>query len=147
MSAAGLPQKTGPTLPGAPILVLLATTRDAQLAAQTFLGAGWKALIAATPQEFTAYLNHPDEIGAVLLAEEMVSPTVLSAIQEFQASQPTWSDLPFLLLQPPGQNLTEGFSKIINQLQSGNISILERPQRKSTLVASLEVALRARSRQ
>ncbi len=61
--------------------------------------------------------------------------------------QPSWSDLPVLILTP-GNGAMDSISGGLNALAAlGNITLLERPLRAATLVSVVRTALRARMRQ
>lgn len=60
------------------------------------------------------------------------------------ASQPVWSDLPVIVLSRAGTE-SPFLSTLLSSL--GNISVLERPVRVTTLLSVVRTAIRARSRQ
>ena len=68
----------------------------------------------------------------------------LSALHEMLAAQPPWSDLPILILTRPGAD-SEDTVEAVRVL--GNVTLIERPVRRATLVTALRSALRARERQ
>ena len=68
----------------------------------------------------------------------------LSALREILAAQPPWSDLPILILTRPGAD-SEDTVEAVRVL--GNVTLIERPVRRATLVTALRSALRARERQ
>jgi PAS domain S-box-containing protein len=81
--------------------------------------------------------------GAVLISEEGLladSVDLLACI----AGQPVWSDLPILVLSRSGRESLR-LAEIMPRL--GNVSVVERPVRTSTLVSLVRSALRARVRQ
>ncbi|HEX8464728.1 MAG TPA: HAMP domain-containing sensor histidine kinase, partial [Abditibacterium sp.] len=125
------------------ILVLTATTRDAMLAARSLESNGVCAHICPHPHELERALA--EGAGALLLAEEACSAEVLGVLEAWLEAQPPWSDLPLIFLQVAGAGVE---SPLIAQLrQRGNLSLLERPLRQSTLFYAIETALRARRRQ
>ncbi len=80
--------------------------------------------------------------GAVMIAEEGLERDQLIYLQAALEGQETWSDLPVIVLGGANTKPSiEAFAK------SGNISILERPFSKLTLVRAVQVALRARAKQ
>lgn len=80
--------------------------------------------------------------GAVVIAEEALNMETLSLVKSALEKQPTWSDLPIILLtRSDVVRAAEIFSS------AGNISLLERPFSQLTLVRAVEVALRARGKQ
>lgn len=138
-------------LPGETIVILAATARDGELARDTIEKAAWKGYIVRGVEELQAALTAG--CGALLLAEEACSRGVLDELGSFLESQPVWSDLPILFLLPaprataPQNDGRSGFERVGRLIPSGNISFLERPLRKATLVAAIDFALRARERQ
>ena len=60
-------------------------------------------------------------------------------------SQPVWSDLPVILLSSSARSESTALADIVPQL--GNVSVVERPVRMSTLVSLIRSSLRARARQ
>src|SRR5688572_23322082 len=81
--------------------------------------------------------------GALLVSEEAIStdPTELMACI---GAQPVWSDLPVIVLSRSGRE-TAGLVDIVARL--GNVSVVERPVRTTTLTSLVRSSLRARDRQ
>src|SRR5262245_34976742 len=82
--------------------------------------------------------------AAVLLTEETVSLNPNSCLLQWLRNQPSWSDLPVLILARPGAE-SDAVAQSMDRL--GNVTVLERPMRVATLVSALRTALRARNRQ
>jgi PAS domain S-box-containing protein len=81
-------------------------------------------------------------VGTVVVAEEELvadSAPLLECLRD----QPVWSDLPVIVLSRTGRE-PAGLAAIVRQ---GNLSVIERPVRASTLVSLIRSSLRARSRQ
>ena len=88
-----------------------------------------------------------DEIGVLLVAEEALSRGARERLLDALASQPSWSDIPLIVLTGEGElsrSITEGIDAIMTR---GNAVLLERPIRIATLVTAVRSALRARVRQ
>ena len=81
--------------------------------------------------------------GTIVIAEEALVDDAALLIERIRA-QEVWSDLPILVLSPSGRESME-LAALIPQL--GNVSVVERPVRMSTLVTALRSSLRARARQ
>ncbi len=125
--------------PGQTVLILTAASRDAALAAAVLGQSGFAAHPCEGFHDLCQRLPHA---GTLILSDDVLTVEGLDQIGGHLARQPTWSDLPVILLV--GRNMShagEVFS------QSGNISLLERPFSRLTLVRAVEVALRARRRQ
>lgn len=82
--------------------------------------------------------------GALILADEALTPEFLKAIRLFLDKQKSWSDFPFLVLRQLGRDTPEMRSRYFTL---GNITLLERPVRGVTLVSAATSAIRARKRQ
>ncbi|RYZ71870.1 MAG: hybrid sensor histidine kinase/response regulator, partial [Lysobacteraceae bacterium] len=84
---------------------------------------------------------------AAFVAEEGLFGQDLDALGRWVATQPPWSDLPFVVLtsrhdQPRVNVWRQELVRIL-----GNVSLLERPVQPITLVSVMQAALRARARQ
>jgi PAS domain S-box-containing protein len=78
--------------------------------------------------------------GAVLVAEEIKGAA--EVIAEFLAGQPSWSDLPVLVLTSSSDpEAADALSTL------GNVTFLDRPFRAAIVVSAVRAALRARARQ
>jgi signal transduction histidine kinase/CheY-like chemotaxis protein len=124
------------------VLLLAPTSRDAALA---------RALLssAAIPVEVCAsFRGLVQELGAgaaaILIPEEAVSPSNTAVLCRVLAEQPPWSDLPVLVLARSGADSLE-LNEAARTL--GNVTLLERPLRVTTLLSAVRTALRARDRQ
>jgi signal transduction histidine kinase/ActR/RegA family two-component response regulator len=82
--------------------------------------------------------------AALFIIEEAFSPDFLRELTAFLAGQPTWSDLPVLVLSKQGLD-SSGARNIFERI--GNVTLLERPVRSATLVSAALSARRARGRQ
>jgi PAS domain S-box-containing protein len=82
--------------------------------------------------------------GALVIAEELLD-THDSRLAECIRAQPVWSDLPVVLLSSSGSSESATLPELVPQL--GNVSVVERPVRMSTLVSLIRSSLRARGRQ
>jgi signal transduction histidine kinase/DNA-binding response OmpR family regulator len=124
-----------------PVLLLPPTSRDAQ-AMSAMLGANGIACdvfssLAALCEAVT------EETGAMVLSEE----SLLSQSDDLTAClrrQPVWSDLPVVVLARSGAE-SPLFDRAVRML--GNVSVLERPVRVTTLLSVVRAALRGRARQ
>ncbi|MFN3652153.1 MAG: ATP-binding protein [Armatimonadota bacterium] len=82
--------------------------------------------------------------GVAILAEEALHPEPVRCVVEELSRQPPWSDLPLVVFTRHGDSI----EPILNRLGPlGNVVVLERPVRISTLVSAVRTALRARRRQ
>ncbi len=82
--------------------------------------------------------------AALFVIEEAFNDEFLRELTGFLAVQPTWSDLPVLVLSKEGLD-SPGIQRIFERV--GNVTLLERPVRRATLVSAAMSAGRARRRQ
>ncbi|MGZ4814047.1 MAG: sensor histidine kinase, partial [Terriglobales bacterium] len=85
--------------------------------------------------------------GAVIIAEEALTPALIETLSGLIKDQPPWSDFPLLLLTVAGAVSTSSLRRLEMQKPLGNVLLLERPIRPETLVSTVRGALRARRRQ
>ena len=134
--------------PTARILVLTPTGRDAELVAGA-IGEHFPVVICRRPEELLPELAAG--VGAMLIAEEALTSPLLRELVAGLDRQGPWSDVPFVVLagKPSSPNLPDWASRdVLAQLEPlGNVTLLERPVRKRTLVGVLKVALESRRRQ
>jgi PAS domain S-box-containing protein len=78
------------------------------------------------------------------LTEEVLAASDSNCLVEAIRQQPAWSDVPILLLCGSGADSPVA---VRSMELLGNVTVLERPVRVTTLVSSLRTALRARGRQ
>lgn len=96
-------------------------------------------------EDFPALLREIEiGAGAVLIVEEALNESALAQLGERIARQPSWSDLPILVLTRNGAD-SAGVNRALEML--GNVTLLERPVRTATLISTLRFALRARIKQ
>jgi signal transduction histidine kinase/ActR/RegA family two-component response regulator len=124
------------------VLVLAATTRDAELADAVLSAAGLTTNVCATFDALLAAIA--GGAAVVLVAEEALSPERTQALARLLAHQSPWSDLPLLVLARPGADSAELGDAV---LELGNVTVLERPLRVATLMSAMRTAIRARERQ
>jgi PAS domain S-box-containing protein len=88
-----------------------------------------------------------DEAAVLVLAEEALNPKAREKLFESLNKQPSWSDLPIVLLTGEGE-LSDALPRVLSGVTvKGNVTLLERPVRVATLTTILRSAQRARQRQ
>jgi signal transduction histidine kinase len=127
------------------VLVVAPTGRDGVLICNLLRSRALDCVMFATPE--LARLALRLGAGAVILAEEALK---LSDIDEWSvqiAQQPSWSDIPLILLTVRGEVDQENQqrSRVLEPL--GNLVLLERPVRPETFLSTVQAALRGRVRQ
>ena len=124
------------------VAFLAATARDASATHEMLAPFGIRLEVCRSFADLLQFVT--EDTGAILLPEEAVSAGHLSALQEKLAAQPPWSDLPILMLTRPGADSEETVEAV---RVLGNVTLIERPVRRATLVSAVRSALRARERQ
>jgi signal transduction histidine kinase/ActR/RegA family two-component response regulator len=81
--------------------------------------------------------------AAAMLSEEAAVADTAPLLAEL-ARQPVWSDFPLLILSRSGRE-SSALVQLLSQL--GNVSVIERPVRTSTLLSLIRSSQRTRSRQ
>jgi signal transduction histidine kinase len=124
------------------VLVLAPTARDATRTVAVLAGASVYACacpnLAAVCREVSA------GAGAVVLTEEAVLADPTGTLAAAVRAQPPWSDLPLVILNGGGANAAAaGFA----METLGNVTLLDRPVRVTTLVSAVRAALRSRRKQ
>ena len=127
----------------APILVLAPEGRDAEVIRLVLDGIGVPSLVCADLAEVRHGLEQ-DALALVLTEGAMASGS--DALIEWLNAQPSWSDLPVILLTAQGSRRGHHarwglFSRL------GNVTILDRPLHADTLKSAARAAVRARQRQ
>ncbi len=86
--------------------------------------------------------------GAVaIIAEEALEGGASDELDAALASQPSWSDLPIIVLLGSGATLASSRALLSRFSRHGNVTLLERPVRTVALTSTVQAALRARHRQ
>ncbi|WP_348267804.1 ATP-binding protein [Edaphobacter paludis] len=125
------------------VRVMAPIGRDAELITGVLQQSGLAAEVCTDPLS----LLGEDPIGPLLIAEEALSMETIRILGEWMRSQPTWSDLPVLILTGNGRETSKTHLLEFQCLPLGAPVLLERPIRTATLVSSVRAALRARQRQ
>ncbi|MEW5918262.1 MAG: ATP-binding protein [Gemmatimonadota bacterium] len=124
------------------MLALTPTEADAGLTERVLREATIHCQICRTVAELSAALD--EGAGAVLVTDELFASPDAYVLLDALRRQPAWSDVPILFLSSTGAD-SAGAAWAIELL--GNVTVLERPIRLTTLVSALRTAVRARRRQ
>ena len=89
----------------------------------------------------------PAGAGALLIAEEALRGEGVKEIVALIASQPSWSDLPVLVVTTRGDTTLASIRDAAVLGERANITFVERPFRTLTLISTVRSALRSRRRQ
>jgi signal transduction histidine kinase len=127
------------------VIIYAPTGKDAEL-----IGEALKAeriLVSSFKTEKELFSRLIRDSGAFIVAEEALKDSVIKNLKRIFSSQEPWSDIPIIVLTfgglatPSAIRVQETFSS------HGNVTLLERPFRKATLVSTVQVALRSRAKQ
>jgi signal transduction histidine kinase len=127
------------------VLVIAPSGRDAELICKVLTNAGITCDPCTDVDDAQAQLTFPT--GAMILAEEALNAALVQRFKQLTHEQPSWSDFPLVLLTFAGSVSisTQKSSELRGPL--GNILLLERPIRPETLISTVQIALRSRTRQ
>lgn len=123
------------------VIVLPSTRADGLAMGKLFGANGVPFTVCASMTELCA--EQREGAGLLIVCEEAVladGEELLGCVTE----QPVWSDLPILVLSRSGRE-TAALAELLERL--GNVSVVERPIRTSTLLSLVRSGLRARARQ
>jgi signal transduction histidine kinase/ActR/RegA family two-component response regulator len=121
-------------------VLVWASARDGRLTCGFLTEIGFSCVSCDSWEAFRAELEQG--VGAVVIAGEYLSESVLANLQAIVDAQPAWSDLPVIIVagtEPVGDD--DRFRRL------GNVSLLQRPVSVDTLRSTVRAALRARGRQ
>jgi signal transduction histidine kinase len=127
------------------VVILAPVGRDAQLLASTLIALTIDSEI--TPDANLLLPKLKEGAGAVIVAEEALNSAHLKVLGAWLASQPPWSDLPFIVLTASGRPTAQNARRAEELQTLGNVTLIERPVRPETVQSALRAALRARGRQ
>jgi PAS domain S-box-containing protein len=119
--------------------------RDAQIAASLLSEAGIPCRNAEDLSDFVSWLG--EDVAFAVVTEEALRSADLRGLSAWIASQPSWSDLPFIILthRGGGPERNPAAARVSEVL--GNVSFIERPFHATTFVSVARSALRGRWRQ
>jgi len=127
------------------ILVLAPIGRDGVLACGVLQEAGMVAEDCADGEDV---LRHAQSgVGALVLTEEVVGTADMVVLERLIERQPTWSDLPVVVFASRKPTSLAGRELAEHTQHLGNVTVLERPIHRATLISAMHSALRARERQ
>jgi signal transduction histidine kinase len=127
------------------VLVCAARRGDEELTTLVLRKAGFAAEASQDIADLCEQIS--TGAGAVVAGEERLSLGGVESLLQVLQRQPSWSELPFVVLTSGGRSTvdTRLRSQMLERL--GQITLLERPVRTVTLLASIKAALASRARQ
>ena len=126
------------------VVVVAPTGRDARLIC-SLLQRAQVICETCTPDALPVELQKG--VGAVIVAEESLSAKAVERLAVALRQQPSWSDLPLILLTATGRVTSATVHRNSVREPLGNVLLLERPVRPETLLSTVQNAIRARLRQ
>ncbi|HWE97027.1 MAG TPA: ATP-binding protein [Tepidisphaeraceae bacterium] len=124
------------------VLLLAPTARDGAASHALLDSAGIRCTLCADLDSVCG--QAAGGVAAVIVPEEIVLADASNRLPGFLRAQPVWSDLPVIVLSRTGAQ-SPAVDKALATL--GNVNLVERPVRVSTLLSVVRTALRARERQ
>jgi signal transduction histidine kinase len=127
------------------VVVLAPTGRDALLAQRLLEAVELRVKVCPDIGALCDAIT--ERSGVLLIAEEALHRAGREKLLAALASQPTWSDIPIIILTGEGE-LSRAIPEALQTLAArANVTLLERPVRVATLTTAVRSALRARTRQ
>ncbi|MBX5228719.1 MULTISPECIES: hybrid sensor histidine kinase/response regulator [unclassified Rhizobium] len=126
-------------------LIYTPAGRDAWVAVSLVDEAGLASIAAADLSMFASSLS--DDIALGVLTEEAVRSGDLKPIAAWVSAQPSWSDLPFIVLTTRGGGPERNPSAARLSEVLGNVTFLERPFHATSFISIARTALKGRLRQ
>ena len=123
------------------VLLLAPTPRDGETSRALLASAGIPCVLC--PDVKTLCGENVIGSAAVIVPEEIVMSETAGRLEQMIRQQPVWSDLPVIVLTRGGIETPAG-ARALSLL--GNVTLVERPVRVSTLLSVVRVAIRARQR-
>ena len=123
------------------VLLLPPTRRDGEVTCTLLEAAGISCLVVQDTAAFAEQIKVG--VGAVVLTDAIVAASSISQVVAALDHQPSWSDVPTILLSRTEQSASA--ARLLPMLR--NVTVLDRPSSRRTLVSAIEAALRARRRQ
>jgi len=127
------------------ILLLAPRGRDAVVAKELLRDASLHATICVDLAELLHEIRRGADVAVV--TEEAIRGGDTRELFAWIATQPPWSDLPFILLTQHGGGLERNPTAAELTAVLGNVTFLERPFHPTTLVSVVRTAIRGRQRQ
>ncbi|MYN03370.1 response regulator [Pseudoduganella sp. DS3] len=124
------------------IVVYAPVGKDARLIEDVLRYAQLECEICSALPQVVPQLGHG--AAALFVIEEAFNADFLAELTSFLSGQPAWSDLPVLVLSKQGLD-SSAVRTVFEQV--GNVTLLERPVRRATLLSAALSARRARQRQ
>jgi signal transduction histidine kinase/ActR/RegA family two-component response regulator len=123
------------------VLILPPTRRDGEVTQTVLERAGLQCTICSGPAALAEQIDAGT--GAIVLTDALAGDPGASQVLAALDRQPSWSDIPAVLLSRAGQSAAT--TRLLAALT--NLTVLDRPTSPRTLVSSVQAAIRGRARQ
>ncbi len=124
------------------VLVLAPTQRDAEITRNLIAQNGTPSLVCESVPMLLRELARG--AGALLVTEEIFRSEGIENLLAALASQPSWSDIPVIILLRGGTNNSITSESLV---ALRNVTLLDRPTSMRSLASAVQVAVRGRLRQ
>src|SRR5690348_3841311 len=121
------------------VLLLPPTRRDGQITRSLLVENGLSCLVCEGVDELRQEIKRG--AGAVLLTDDAVSLVSTGDFIAAFAGQPSWSDVPIVMLVRGGR-ASPAAARVLQTLT--NVTVLERPAPMRTVVSAVQAAVRGR---
>ncbi|HET7707357.1 MAG TPA: hybrid sensor histidine kinase/response regulator [Thermoanaerobaculia bacterium] len=126
------------------VLVVAPIGRDAELMVAQLAAAGLQAAPCKDIRDVCGRLV--GGAGVLVLTEEALPPAALAELTKVLRDQPPWSEIPVVILTgAPSLDVKQRTFEDLRRRT--NVTLVDRPVRITTLISSVQSALRARQRQ
>lgn len=131
---------------GHKVLVIAPFGRDAESLKGVLAPQGYHAIVCKNVEGLAAAID--DAVGAVLLTDDVLKGDI-APLRAALAAQPTWSDIPFIILAARHSAPTRRDEAVRATLAGvvSNAIVLERPIGSASLTSATASAMRARQKQ
>ncbi|MBO9100792.1 response regulator [Rhizobium sp. K1/93] len=126
-------------------MILAPGGRDADVASSLLSAAKIVCRSAGDLHSFVAALS--DHVAFGVLTEETVRSSDLKPLASWIAGQPSWSDMPFIVLTQRGGGPEKNPAAARLSEILGNVTFLERPFHATTFISVARTAMKGRQRQ
>jgi two-component system, sensor histidine kinase len=123
------------------VLLLPPTRRDGEVTCALLEAAGITCFVC---QDLAAFAGQVQAgLGAIVLTDAMGAESRIAQVAAALDHQPSWSDVPTILLSHAEQSAST--ARLLGTLR--NVTILDRPTSRRSLVSAIQAGLRGRRRQ
>jgi signal transduction histidine kinase len=123
------------------ILILPATTRDGDAIQRLFRSAAIQSLVCANVPSLCEQMSHG--LGGAIVAQEQLQGGA-DGLNKILDSQPSWSDIPVIVLAPRGPEITGDLAELASR---HNFLFVQRPTELRTFLSTVKSVIRDRRRQ